>query len=247
MVTRSNLIQRTSRSFGIDFQLKGFLRGPDEFRNTTINIEIEMKQTLLNLVAALSLASVAFADQTPDHKVLVLKNKDGAAILGYDAVAYFTDNKPAKGNPKFQSEYEGVKYFFASAEHKVLFDANPAKYEPQYGGYCAFAVAKKGTTTRYTGAVSGGPNKTVQLSALVTDATGTPLANRTVQFQLGAQSASATTNASGIAATSLKLNQKNGTYTVSATFTPVNAAPNPLDGDHYLGSSQSTIFKLQAK
>ena len=49
------------------------------------------------------------------------------------------------------------------------------------------------------------------------------------------------------AATSLKLNQKNGTYTVAATFTPVNAAPNPLDGDHYLGSGQSTIFKLQAK
>jgi len=38
-----------------------------------------------------------------------------------------------------------------------------------------------------------------------------------------------------------------GTYTVSATFTPISAAPNPLDGDHYLGSGQSTIFKLQAK
>ena len=86
-----------------------------------------MKKTLFSLVAVLSLAGAAFADQTPDHKVLVLKNKDGAAILGYDAVAYFTDNKPAKGNPKFQSEYEGAKYYFPSAEHKVLFDANPAK------------------------------------------------------------------------------------------------------------------------
>jgi hypothetical protein len=121
-----------------------------------------------------------------------------------------------------------------------------ALYNPS-GSSNAFAIAKKGTTTTYTGAVSGGPNKTIQLSAVVKDATGTPLANRTVQFQLGSQSASATTNASGIAAVSLKLNQKNGTYTVSATFTPVNVAPNPLDGDHYLGSSQSTIFKLQAK
>ena len=53
-----------------------------------------MKKTLFSLVAVLSLAGAALADQTPDHKVLVLKNKDGAAILGYDAVAYFTDNKP---------------------------------------------------------------------------------------------------------------------------------------------------------
>jgi len=90
-------------------------------------------------------------------------------------------------------------------------------------------------------------NKSVQLSAVVKDATGTALANRTIQFQLGSQSASATANGSGIASVSIKLTQKNGTYNVSATFTPVNAAPNPSDVDHYLGSSQSTIFKLQAK
>src|SRR5882672_3559057 len=100
-----------------------------------------MNKTLLSLVAVLSLAGAAFADQTPDHKVLVLKNKDGAAILGYDAVAYFTDNKPAKGNPKFQSEYEDAKYYFASSEHKVLFDANPAKYAPAFGGYCGYAAS----------------------------------------------------------------------------------------------------------
>src|SRR6266567_4410297 len=96
---------------------------------------------LLTSAATLLLAGAAFADQTPDHKVLVLKNKDGAAILGYDAVAYFTDNKPTKGNPKFQSEYEGAKYYFASAEHKALFDANPAKYAPAYGGYCGYAAS----------------------------------------------------------------------------------------------------------
>src|SRR3989442_285463 len=100
-----------------------------------------MNKTLFSLVAVLSLAGAAFADQTPDHKVLVLKNKEGAAILGYDAVAYFTDNRPVKGNPKFQSEYEGAKYFFASAEHKELFDANPAKYAPAYGGYCGYAAS----------------------------------------------------------------------------------------------------------
>ena len=100
-----------------------------------------MKNPLLALVAALLLAGTALADQTPDHKVLVLKNKDGAAVLGYDAVAYFTDSKAVKGNPKFQSEYEGAKYFFASADHKSLFDANPAKYAPAYGGYCGYAAS----------------------------------------------------------------------------------------------------------
>jgi YHS domain-containing protein len=100
-----------------------------------------MKKTLLTLAAALSLAGAALADHAPGHKVLVLKNKDGAAILGYDAVAYFTNNKAVKGNPKFQSEYEGAKYYFASAEHKALFDANPAKYAPAYGGYCGYAAS----------------------------------------------------------------------------------------------------------
>src|SRR5260221_6151937 len=111
-----------------------------EMRKQQIEIRT-MKKTLLSLVAVLSLAGAAFADQTPDHKVLVLKNKDGAAILGYDAVAYFTDNKPVKGNPKFQSEFEGAKYYFASAEHKALFDANPVKYAPAYGGYCGYAAS----------------------------------------------------------------------------------------------------------
>src|SRR6266704_5492555 len=111
-----------------------------EMRKQQIEIRT-MKKTLLSLVAVLSLAGAAFADQTPDHKVLVLKNKDGAAILGYDAVAYFTDNKPAKGNPKFQSEYEGAKYYFVSSEHKTLFDENPVKYAPAYGGYCGYAAS----------------------------------------------------------------------------------------------------------
>jgi YHS domain-containing protein len=100
-----------------------------------------MKVTLFSLAAALSLASAALADHAPGNKTLVLKNKDGAAILAYDAVAYFTDNKPVKGSPKFHSEYEGAKYYFASAEHKALFDANPAKYAPAYGGYCGYAAS----------------------------------------------------------------------------------------------------------
>ena len=74
------------------------------------------------------------------------------------------------------------------------------------------------------------------------DATGKPLQGRTVAFQLGSQTASAVTDANGIASTSLKLNQKNGTYTVSATWTPAG-----VDATHYTGSTQGVVFKLQSK
>jgi hypothetical protein len=98
----------------------------------------------------------------------------------------------------------------------------------------------KATTTTYTGATTGGPNKTVVLSAVLKDATGKPLPGKTVTFQLGTQGPfSVTTDGSGIATYTLKLNQKNGTYTVSATY----AGTPPF----YLGSSQATIFKLQSK
>lgn len=100
-----------------------------------------MKHTLLTLIAALAFAGAASADHGPGGKTLTLKNKDGAAILGYDAVAYFTDHKPVKGDPKIKSNYEGADYYFASADHKKLFDANPAKYAPAYGGYCGYAAS----------------------------------------------------------------------------------------------------------
>jgi YHS domain-containing protein len=100
-----------------------------------------MKTTLLAILAGAALAANVFADHSPEHKVLVLKNKDGAAILGYDAVAYFTDHKAVKGNPKFQTEFDGAKYFFANAEHKSAFASSPAKYAPAYGGYCGYAAS----------------------------------------------------------------------------------------------------------
>src|SRR5262249_3483835 len=101
---------------------------------------MKLKQTLPTLIAALSLTGAVLADHIASHtKTLVLRDKEGAAILGYDPVAYFTDSKATKGNPKFKSNCEGANYFFASAEHKTLFDANPAKYAPAYGGYCGYA------------------------------------------------------------------------------------------------------------
>lgn len=69
------------------------------------------------------------------------------ALSGYDTVAYFTENKPVKGNSNYSTEYMGAEWLFASQENLELFEANPEKYAPEYGGYCAYAVAT-GTTAK---------------------------------------------------------------------------------------------------
>jgi YHS domain-containing protein len=74
-------------------------------------------------------------------KTLQNLDKNGVAIQGYDPVAFFTQSKPVKGTSQFQSNYHGATYYFASAEDKATFDASPAKYEPQFGGYCAYGVS----------------------------------------------------------------------------------------------------------
>lgn len=66
----------------------------------------------------------------------------GVAIKGYDPVAYFTDGKAVKGDPDHSFEWNGAEWRFASAAHRDLFKADPVKYAPQYGGYCAWAVSR---------------------------------------------------------------------------------------------------------
>lgn len=63
------------------------------------------------------------------------------AIKGYDPVAYFTDGKPVEGKKEFEHEWMGAKWYFATAANRDLFKADPEKYAPRYGGYCAYAVA----------------------------------------------------------------------------------------------------------
>ncbi|HVZ25902.1 MAG TPA: YHS domain-containing (seleno)protein [Sediminibacterium sp.] len=71
-------------------------------------------------------------------------DKSGLAIGGYDPVAYFTENKAVKGNKDLAVFYEGALYYFSSQQNKEAFKANPAKYEPQYGGWCAYAMGATG-------------------------------------------------------------------------------------------------------
>ena len=68
----------------------------------------------------------------------------GVAISGYDPVAYFTQNKAVKGSREIAIYDQGVTYYFSSTANKELFKANPFKYEPEYGGWCAYAMGEKG-------------------------------------------------------------------------------------------------------
>ena len=96
-------------------------------------------------------------------------------------------------------------------------------------------VVKRSSTVTYTGPNQANPSKTITLSASVVDDLGQPVAGRTVAFTLGAQSISATTDASGNASATIKLNQKHGAYTVSAAFA----------GDaKYVGNSNSQTFTI---
>lgn len=88
----------------------------------------------------LGLAQQAVAQDLPYPKKHY-NLKKGVAIQGYDPVAYFKENKAVEGRDNIRVEKEGVTYLFSSESNKKAFEANPSKYEPQYGGYCAYAMA----------------------------------------------------------------------------------------------------------
>ncbi|MFK7732608.1 MAG: YHS domain-containing (seleno)protein [Pseudomonadales bacterium] len=67
------------------------------------------------------------------------------AIEGYDPVAYFQQNQAVEGSKKYQHEWQGAKWNFSSGANRDLFAADPTKYAPQYGGYCAYAVSQNTT------------------------------------------------------------------------------------------------------
>jgi YHS domain-containing protein len=95
---------------------------------------------MLRFTAALltlALAAPAFAVDPVNKTTL-----GGIAIKGYDPVAYFTGAKPVEGKKTYELEWNGATWRFASAKHRSLFAADPEKYAPQYGGYCAFGVSR---------------------------------------------------------------------------------------------------------
>ena len=100
-----------------------------------------MKRQILLLFVVL-LSATTFAQTAKRVKEFNLENK--VAIQGYDPVAYFTQKKAIKGKSNLASTYEGVIYYFSSQANKDAFVKTPTTYEPQYGGWCAYAMGANG-------------------------------------------------------------------------------------------------------
>ena len=105
---------------------------------TAPTTNLQMKRLLSALLVVVPVA-LAMAQS----KSLLNLDKAGVAIQGYDPVAFFTDGKPVKGKPELVVRHNGASYYFASREHREQFKADPAKYEPAFGGYCAYGVSRK--------------------------------------------------------------------------------------------------------
>jgi len=93
-----------------------------------------IKNLIFALITFLAFAGLAIAGP-------VNVDSNGLALEGNDPVAYFTMEKPVKGSAAFSATHEGATYYFASADNKAMFETNPTKYTPQYGGFCAFGMA----------------------------------------------------------------------------------------------------------
>ena len=86
-------------------------------------------------------ADAPMAGKDKMMKMLVNVDASGVALAGHDPVAFFTAGKPMPGRPEFSFTYAGANYRFASAENLAKFRADPARYAPQFGGFCAYGVA----------------------------------------------------------------------------------------------------------
>lgn len=108
-----------------------------------------MKKMLKNFIAGLSLLVITTTvnaqvpTKSSDNKYVLNLDENGCMLRGYDVVAMFNmPDKTLKGNAKYESKFQGAKYWFISAENKAAFEATPAKYAPLYGGFCAIAVTE---------------------------------------------------------------------------------------------------------
>jgi YHS domain-containing protein len=108
--------------------------------------QMSLARSIACLLFAASLAGCgALQAQNPSSALkpvnaVALDGDERVMLQGHDVVAYFTQGKHALGSAQIKSVYEGVTFRFASAEHKALFDKEPARYLPQYGGYCANGI-----------------------------------------------------------------------------------------------------------
>lgn len=100
-----------------------------------------MKKLCFTLLLLFTLNSIA---QSTSKRTTSFNLENQVAIQGYDPVAYFLQKKPLKGKKEYSLLFEGVRYYFISKENKDTFSKNPSSYEPQYGGWCAYAMGSSG-------------------------------------------------------------------------------------------------------
>jgi YHS domain-containing protein len=92
----------------------------------------------LLILTMLAVAPAASAAQDP----IYTGTFSNLAVGGYDPVAYFTDGRPVEGDARYRYDWQGATWRFAKPENLERFKAEPARYAPQYGGYCAWAVSQ---------------------------------------------------------------------------------------------------------
>ena len=96
-----------------------------------------------NTIVTLALVLIAlFVQGQATLRVSQFNLENGVAIKGYDPVAYFAEHKAIKGQKEFSIVQDGVTYYFSSVANKETFIKHPMNYEPQYGGWCAYAMGE---------------------------------------------------------------------------------------------------------
>lgn len=94
-----------------------------------------------NKIAAVFTLISIFAGVVNAAPANVEVDKNHVILAGYDAVAYFTENKPVEGSNQYTATHNNAIYHFSSKQNRDTFNANPTKYEPQYGGFCAYGAS----------------------------------------------------------------------------------------------------------
>lgn len=96
------------------------------------------------IIIVLSFINMFAAAQTDMRRAANINLAKKVAIQGYDPLSYLKQRKAVKGTNHFTATYDGATYLFSSAANKEIFLKNPAAYEPQYGGWCAYAMGSTG-------------------------------------------------------------------------------------------------------
>ena len=97
----------------------------------------------LILILFISFLGMSISAQTASKRAMEFNFENKIAIQGYDPVSYFK-GKPSKGKKEISITFEGIIYYFSSQSNKEAFTKNPTSYEPQFGGWCAYAMGNSG-------------------------------------------------------------------------------------------------------